>query len=41
MNSGNNMPLHVKDLIQKGKKHGTLTYDEINEVLDTEQELTE
>ncbi len=35
------MPLHVKDLIQKGKKHGTLTYDEINEVLDTEQELTE
>jgi hypothetical protein len=41
MNSGNNMPLHVKDLIQKGKKHGTLTCDEINEVLDTEQELTE
>jgi len=41
VNSGNNMPLHVKDLIQKGKKHGTLTYDEINEVLDTEQELTE
>ncbi|OQA18105.1 MAG: RNA polymerase sigma factor SigA [bacterium ADurb.Bin363] len=41
MPSGNNFNLPLKDLIQKGKKHGTLTYDEINEVLDTEQELTE
>jgi len=38
---GKNFNLPLKDLIKKGKKHGTLTYDEINEVLDADQDLTE
>ncbi len=41
MPRANNFNLPIKDLIKKGKQHGSLTYDEISEVLETDQELTE
>ena len=41
MPRANNFNLPIKDLIKKGKQNGSLTYDEISEVLETDQELNE